>query len=36
MAADERIAPMWSPSERLDVRGDRAVLDRYFTLVPPV
>ncbi|MBT2226716.1 maleylpyruvate isomerase family mycothiol-dependent enzyme [Nonomuraea sp. NEAU-A123] len=24
------------PPERMDVRGDRAVLDRYFTLVPPV
>ncbi|MEV1244119.1 maleylpyruvate isomerase family mycothiol-dependent enzyme [Nonomuraea sp. NPDC050022] len=24
------------PYERLDVHGDRAVLDRYFTLVPPV
>jgi uncharacterized protein (TIGR03083 family) len=24
------------PAERLDVTGDRDVLDRYFTLVPPV
>jgi uncharacterized protein (TIGR03083 family) len=24
------------PYERLDVHGDRTVLDRYFTLVPPV
>ncbi|WP_219466745.1 hypothetical protein [Nonomuraea rhizosphaerae] len=24
------------PAGRLGVRGDREVLDRYFTLVPPV
>jgi hypothetical protein len=24
------------PADGLDVRGDRAILDRYFTLVPPV
>lgn len=24
------------PAERLDVNGDKAVLDRYFSLVPPV
>jgi uncharacterized protein (TIGR03083 family) len=24
------------PADRLDLTGDRAVLDRYFTLVPPV
>jgi hypothetical protein len=24
------------PAERLDIAGDRNVLARYFTLVPPV
>ncbi|MEU7859748.1 maleylpyruvate isomerase family mycothiol-dependent enzyme [Nonomuraea sp. NPDC049141] len=37
-SASDLMLFLWQrvPAERLDVRGDRAVLDRYFTLVPPV
>ncbi|NUT11922.1 MAG: maleylpyruvate isomerase family mycothiol-dependent enzyme [Nonomuraea sp.] len=36
--ASDLLLYLWRrlPAERLDVRGDEAVLDRYFTLVPPV
>ncbi|MFI6176490.1 maleylpyruvate isomerase N-terminal domain-containing protein [Nonomuraea sp. NPDC051191] len=36
--ASDLLLHLWRrlPADRLDVRGDRALLDRYFTLVPPV
>lgn len=36
--ASDLLLFLWQriPAERLDVTGDRAALDRYFTLVPPV
>ncbi|MEU1728139.1 maleylpyruvate isomerase N-terminal domain-containing protein [Actinomadura sp. ATCC 39365] len=36
--ASDLLLHLWHrlPADRLDVRGDRALLDRYFTLVPPV
>jgi uncharacterized protein (TIGR03083 family) len=36
--ASDLLLVLWKrlPAEHLDILGDRAVLDRYFTLVPPV